>query len=81
MKGFDPNASAAATASNWWQVILVDLLLGISLVIAGLVLVVTWSALWGALLASVGVLYAFAVLRRYQGWKERREREGLDDRG
>lgn len=78
MKGFDPNASAAATARNWWQVILVDLLLGVGVVIAGLVLVVTWSAWWGSALASVGVLYAFAVIHRYQGWKDRRRAEGLD---
>lgn len=78
MKGYDPNASAAATASNWWQVILVDLLLGVGVIVLGVVLVVVWSVLWGSVLATLGVLYSFAVIKRYQGWKDRRQAEGLD---
>jgi hypothetical protein len=73
MKWYDPDASPAATASNWWQVVLVDLLLGISVTVAGVILSFTWSALWGSALAALGVLYVFAVIRRGQGWKARRE--------
>ena len=80
MKDYDPNASPAAMASNWWRVILVDLLLGTSVAVAGVVLVFTWSPFWGAALAALGVLYAFAVIRRYQGFKDRRREAGLDGR-
>lgn len=79
MKWYDPDASPAATASNWWQVVLVDLVLGVSMLVAGGVLAFTWSRWWGAALASVGVLYVFAVIRRAQGWKLRREAGHADE--
>ena len=79
MKWYDPDASPAATAPNWWQVVLVDLVLGVAAVVAGLVLSFTWSRLWGAALATLGVLYVFAVIRRGQGWKARRDAEQAGD--
>ena len=78
---YDPNASAAAMASNWWRVILVDALLGVGVAAAGVALVFTWSPFGGAVLAAIGVLYVFAVLRRRQGFKDRRRQAGLDDAG
>ena len=79
MKGYDPNASPAAMASNWKRVIFVDGLLGIALAIIGVVLAITWSRFGGAVIAAVGVLYLFAVIRRFQGFADRRRAAGLDD--
>ena len=79
MKGYDPNASPAAMASNWRRVILVDGLLGIVLAVVGVVLAVIWSQFGGAVVAAAGVLYVFAVIRRYRGFADRRRAAGLDD--
>lgn len=79
MKWYDPDDSPAASASNWWQVLLVDLLLGVAATVAGVVLAFTWSSLWGSVLAAIGVLYVFAVIRRGQGWKARRDAAAIDD--
>ena len=78
MKGYDPSASPAALASNWRRVLLVDALAGLAVVVGGLVLMVVWSPFGGAVLAALGVLYVFAVVRRYQLFKDRREQAGLD---
>ena len=79
MKGYDPNDSPAAMAPNWRRVILVDGLLGIVLAIVGVVLAITWSRFGGAVIAAFGVLYLFAVIRRYHGFGDRRRAAGLDD--
>ena len=79
MKGYDPNASPAAMASNWRRVIFVDGLLGIVLAVVGVVLAITWSRFGGAVVAAAGVLYVFAVIRRYRGFADRRRAAGLDD--
>ncbi len=79
MKSYDPNASPAAMASNWRRVVFVDGLLGIALAVVGVVLAITWSRFGGAVIAALGVLYLFAVIRRYQGFGDRRRAAGLDD--
>ncbi len=76
---YDPNASVAATASNWKRVIFVDALLGIVAAIVGVVLAFTWSSFGGAVIAAIGVLYVFAVIRRYWAFQDRRRAAGLDD--
>jgi hypothetical protein len=78
MKGYDPSASPAALASNWRRVLLVDALAGVAVAVAGVVLMVVWSPFGGAVLAALGVLYVFAVVRRYHLFRERREQAGLD---
>ncbi len=78
MKGYDPAASAAALASNWRRVLLVDALMGVAVAAAGVVLAITWSRLGGGALAALGVLYVFAVVRRYHLFRERRAEAGLD---
>jgi hypothetical protein len=78
MKAYDPSASPAALASNWRRVLLVDALAGVAVAVAGVVLMVVWWPLGGAVLAALGVLYVFAVVRRHQVFKERREQAGLD---
>lgn len=79
MKGYDPSASPAALAANWRKVLAIDALVGVAVALAGLVLVVVWSPLAGAVLAALGVLYVFAVVRRYHLFKDRRREAGLDD--
>jgi len=79
MKGYDAAASAAATAANWRKVIAVDALMGLAVAVAGVVLVFVWSPFGGVVLAALGVLYIFAVVRRYRLFKERRRVAGLDD--
>jgi hypothetical protein len=79
MKGYDPNDSPAALASNWRRVIFVDGLLGIALAVVGIFLAITWSRFGGAVVAALGVLYLFAVIRRYHGFGDRRRAAGLDD--
>ena len=76
---YDPNASVAATASNWKRVIVVDALVGVVVAIVGVVLAFTWSSFGGAVIAALGVLYLFAVIRRYWGFQDRRRAAGLDD--
>ena len=78
MKGYDPGASPAALASNWRRVLVVDALAGAAMLAAGVVLMVVWSRFGGAVLAALGVLYVFAIVRRFQIFKERREQAGLD---
>jgi hypothetical protein len=79
MKAYDPSASPAALAANWRKVLAVDALMGVAVAVAGLVLMAVWSPLGGAVLAALGVLYVFAVVRRYHLFKERRAEAGLDD--
>ena len=79
MKGYDPAASPAAMAGNWRRVLLVDALMGAAVAAAGVVLIVVWSPLGGAVLAALGLLYVFAVVRRYQLFQDRRREAGLDD--
>lgn len=78
MKGYDPAASPAALAANWRRVLAVDAGMGVAVALAGVVLMAVWSPFGGAVLAALGVLYVFAVVRRYQLFKERRREAGLD---
>jgi hypothetical protein len=78
MKGYDPAASPAALAANWRRVLAVDALMGLAVALAGVAVSVAWSPLAGAVLVALGVLYVFAIVRRYHLFKDRRREAGLD---
>ena len=56
-----------------------DEVAGIVVAIVGIVLAITWSSFGGAVIAAFGVLYLFAVIRRFRGFGDRRRAAGLDD--
>lgn len=67
-----------ALAVNWRSVLLVDALVGVAAVVAGLVAVARVNVAGGALLIAGGLLYVGAVGRRFARWKRLRADAGLD---
>jgi len=67
----------AAYAVNWRQVLLVDALMGVAVLVAGIVAMFVWNLWIGAAVGALGAAYVTAVLLRYQRWKATREDAGL----
>jgi hypothetical protein len=64
-------------ASNWKTPILVDLIGGIVVFIAGAVLAVLWNPVVAGGFGALGALYAVLAIRRWRQWAERRRAAGL----
>jgi len=62
----------AAYASNWLRIILVDLLLSVAAVAAGLWLAVVRHRLYGWVVVPAGIAYAVLVARRGLRWRRLR---------
>jgi hypothetical protein len=67
----------AAYAVNWRQVLLVDALMGVAVLVAGIVVMFVWNVLIGAGVGALGAAYVTAVFLRYRRWKATREDAGL----
>lgn len=76
----DPDRSGhpAAYAANWRTVLLVDVGVGVVGMLVGFVLMVAWSLVFGAGIASLGLVYVLMVARRWRQWAELRRGAGLD---
>jgi thiosulfate reductase cytochrome b subunit len=70
--------SNAARAQNWRAVLLVDLLMGLAVIAGGAAAIVWWSAIVGWILVALGMLYVFALIGRYQAWRNVRREQGID---
>jgi protein-S-isoprenylcysteine O-methyltransferase Ste14 len=70
--------SAAASARNWWRVLLVDALVGVILLALGVASIVAWNGIVGWILVLLGVAYLLALVGRYRAWRAHRARAGLD---
>jgi Na+(H+)/acetate symporter ActP len=70
--------SNAALAPNWRAVLLVDLLMGLVVLAGGVAAVLWWNAIVGWILVVLGMLYVFALIGRYQTWRNVRREHGLD---
>jgi uncharacterized membrane protein HdeD (DUF308 family) len=70
--------SPAVMAPNWRWVLLVDALMGLAVLAAGIVSVLAWNRIVGWILVVLGIIYVFAVIGRYRTWKAHREAAGLD---
>jgi ABC-type Mn2+/Zn2+ transport system permease subunit len=68
----------AALATNWKQVLVVDALVGVAVVVAGLVLAVVWYPLPGGAVGALGATYVWLVWRRARDWRQMRAEAGLD---
>lgn len=69
----------AAYASNWLRIILVDLLLSVAAVAAGLWLAIERHRVFGWVVVPAGVAYAVLVARRGLRWRRlRAQRDGAD---
>jgi hypothetical protein len=66
-----------AQAANWRTVLLVDLLLAAAVTAAGVAVLLTSSAVLGALLAAAGMTYAVLIARRGRRWARIRRDAGL----
>lgn len=69
---------AAAFAPNWKTVLAVDASIGLAGVGAGILVAILWLGWLGAILAGLGLLYVFAVARRFLQWRWLRHRVGLE---
>lgn len=69
--------SAAAYASNWRTVLVVDALVGVAVMIAGVVLAIAWNPVGGGFIGSLGLVYVAFVARRARTWAELRRRAGF----
>ncbi len=67
-----------ATAANWRTVLLVDAVLGLLGILAGIGIASRGNGLIGSLLLGAGVGYLFLTVRRYARWKRLRADAGLD---
>ena len=57
-----------ALAPNWRTVLIVDVLMGVLMIAAGVVASLVWSVVLGAFLAAVGMVYVLLVARRWRRW-------------
>lgn len=73
----DPAPSPAAAAPNWRTVVAVDVGLGVIVVVVGMVLSLLWQPVFGAGIASLGLVYAVLAGRRGRSWAAWRRRNGL----
>jgi hypothetical protein len=71
-----PRNDEAAYASNWRTVLLVDSLVGIVAVAAGVVVAVALNGAVGSVLAGAGIAYLLLGLRRGRRWKHLRAGRG-----
>lgn len=63
-----PVPDEAAYARNWWQILLTDLAIGVSMLGIGVAAALWWSPLaW--LLVALGVFYSALVIRRFFKWR------------
>lgn len=73
----DRAPSPAAAAPNWRSVVAVDVGLGVAVVVVGVVLSLVWQPVFGAGIASLGLVYAVLAWRRGRSWAAWRRRNGL----
>jgi hypothetical protein len=67
----------AAYASNWKTVLVVDGLVGVVLLIAGIVLSIAWNPVVGGFIGACGLVYVAFIAKRAQQWRGWREDAGL----
>ena len=58
----------AAFAANWWVVLLVEALMALAVLAAGLVFALSDGAWWAWTLATLGAVYVFFVGGRAARW-------------
>lgn len=68
-------------APNWRQVLVADAAVGLFVVVAGMVVTVLISSIFGAVIAVAGVAYLAGGLLRWRRWARLRAAAGLDHRG
>jgi hypothetical protein len=66
-----------AYAANWRTVIVIDLLLGLVVLVAGGVLMVIGHRLLGPVLGILGAAYSARVVGRGRRWRRMRKAAGL----
>lgn len=59
-------------ASNWRAPIIVDIVLGSIVFIAGLALSIAWSPVPGGAIGAAGAVYVLLAVRRWRTWTELR---------
>jgi len=68
---------AAAYATNWRMVLVVDAAMGVAVVLAGVSLAIAWSPIGGGCLGALGSAYVFLVVKRGAAWAAWRRDAGL----
>jgi len=71
--------SPAALASNWWQVLAVDAVLGLVVIALGVVSIAAWNEIVGWILVLLGGLYLLALIGRYRIWRMQRAGRSSDE--
>jgi len=66
-------------ASNWRQVLAVDIALGVVVTLTGLFVALFWTSRVGVPLSAVGATYVVLGVLRWRRWARLRQATGLDD--
>ena len=68
---------SAALARNWATILVVDALLGVLVLAAGLLLAANANAVLGAIVVLAGLAYVALTIRRGRRWRKLRADAGL----